>query len=109
VRSVDEVEAVVEKDVCIADIGVVLRENVIDVVGSDEVFDGDGSTVWLVLGVDVLVLDADDLSEVVVGSCVELSTTSVALAFAKLDMASLKTESALFDAVDSVLDIVALC
>ena len=108
-RSVDDVEGLVEKEVRAVDVCAVLRENVVDIVRSGEVLDGDGSTVWLVLGVDVLVLDADDLSEVVVGSCVELSTTSVVLALAKLDIASLKTESASFDAVDSVLDIVALC
>lgn len=84
------------------DVGAVVRENEVDVDGTREVFDGDGSTVWLVLGA-VEVFEAD------VDFCVVLSATSVALALAKLDMASLKTESALVDAADSVLDIVALC
>lgn len=101
-RSVDDVEGLVEKEVRAVDVCAVLRENVVDIVRSGEVLDGDGSTVWLVLG-------ADEVLEVVVKSCVELSTTSVVLALAKLDIASLKTESASFDAVDSVLDIVALC
>lgn len=101
-RSVEDVGGLVESGVRGVDVGAVVRENEVDVGGTREVLDGDDSTVWLVVG-------ADEVFEAIVGSCVVLSTTSVALAFAKLDMASLKTESALVDAADSVVDIVALC